>query len=113
MAIFEIENLSFTYAGAKKPSLSGVTMNIERGSFTAVCGATGSGKSTLLRMLKRELRPQGHMTGEVRYNGVALDKLDDRTAACSIGFVMQRPEQQLVTDRVWHELAFGLENMGV
>lgn len=47
------------------------------------------------------------------YKGRELSELNEREAACEIGFVMQNPEQQIVTDKVWHELAFGLENMGM
>jgi len=90
-----------------------VSFSLEKGDFLAICGATGSGKSTLLRLLKKELSPLGRQEGEVLFRGQALAELDSAVSACKIGYVMQRPEQQLVTDRVWHELAFGLENMGV
>lgn len=113
MEILAVENLTFTYPLCKSAALSGVSFTAEKGEFITVCGATGSGKSTLLRMLKRELIPMGEMTGEVRFCEKPISLLDDYTSACSIGFVMQRPEQQLVTDKVWHELAFGLENMGL
>ncbi len=113
MEILAVENLNFTYPGCDEPALDNVSFSVESGEFVAVCGATGSGKSTLLRMLKRALTPQGELSGEVRYRGTTLAELDAATSACKIGFVMQRPEQQIVTDRVWHELAFGLENMGL
>ncbi len=113
MEILAVENLSFTYPGCSEKALDGVSLKVEEGEFVAICGATGSGKSTLLRMLKRELRPLGELSGKVRFRGTLLEDLDDATSACKIGFVMQRPELQIVTDRVWHELAFGLENMGL
>lgn len=113
MEILAVENLSFTYPGCTDKALDNVSFSVESGEFVAVCGATGSGKSTLLRMLKRELTPQGELSGKVRYRGTPLAELDAATSACKIGFVMQRPEQQIVTDRVWHELAFVLENMGL
>lgn len=113
MEILTVENLSFAYPNRPEKALENVSLAVEEGEFVAVCGATGSGKSTLLRMLKRELRPLGELSGEVRFRGKRLEELDDATSACKIGFVMQRPEQQIVTDRVWHELAFGLENMGL
>ncbi len=112
MEILAVENLSFKYPQCERRALDGVSFSVEKGDFVAVCGATGSGKSTLLRMLKRELTPLGILTGNVRYDGKPLSELDNLTSACKIGFVAQRPEQQLVTDKVWHELAFGLENMG-
>lgn len=113
MEIFTVKNLSFSYPLCVGKALDKVSFSIEKGDFTVVCGATGSGKTTLLRMLKRELTPLGEKTGEIIYKGTPIEALDDKTSACKIGFVMQRPEQQLVTDKVWHELAFGLENMGL
>lgn len=113
MEIFTVKNLSFSYPLCIGKALDKVSFSIEKGDFTVVCGATGSGKTTLLRMLKRELTPLGEKTGEIIYKGTPIEALDDKTSACKIGFVMQRPEQQLVTDKVWHELAFGLENMGL
>ena len=113
MEVLTVRNLNFTYPLGKAPALRDISFGVESGSFTVLCGATGSGKSTLLRMLKRELTPIGEQTGEVLFEGTPLSGLDERTAASAIGYVMQRPEQQLVTDKVWHELAFGLENMGL
>jgi len=113
MEILAVKNLSFAYPLCVQNTLDNLSFSVEKGDFTVVCGATGSGKTTLLRMLKRELTPLGEKTGEILYNGKSLKKLDELTSACKIGYVMQRPEQQLVTDKVWHELAFGLENMGL
>ena len=113
MAIIEIKNLSFSYPESKKRVLDGVSFSLERGDFLLVCGATGSGKSTLLRCIKRELTPMGDLSGSIFYDGKSLCDLPDRESARLIGFVGQRPEQQLVTDKVWHELAFGLENLGM
>ncbi len=113
MEIFRVEDLNFTYALGNKPALKKVNFEVSRGEFVTVCGATGSGKSTLLRMLKRELSPVGEKEGRIVFKGKDLDSLSVRESASEIGFVMQRPEQQTVTDKVWHELAFGLENLGV
>ena len=112
MAFLTVKDLSFTYAGENRPALQDVSFSVEAGEFIVVCGATGSGKSTLLRMLKRELTPMGERSGAIWCDGAPLEALPEREAAAAIGFVMQRPEQQLVTDKVWHELAFGLENLG-
>ena len=112
MALLEIENLSFSYPESEKRVLDHVSLSLERGDFLLVCGATGSGKSTLLRCLKRELTPLGTLSGRIRYAGKPLAELSDCESARLIGFVGQKPEQQLVTDKVWHELAFGLENLG-
>ena len=113
MAILTVKDLSFTYALGTDVSLCDISFSLDEGDFCVICGATGSGKSTLLKMLKRELTPMGELSGEIYIDGRPIRELDDRTAASSVGFVMQRPEQQLVTDKVWHELAFGLENLGV
>ena len=111
MAHLAIKDLTFTYPNCACSAIEGVTFQVEKGEFLAICGPTGCGKSTLLRLLKRELAPLGELHGEITVDGVPQGDLSDRDAACRIGYVMQRPEQQLVTDKVWHELAFGLENM--
>ncbi|MBR5519378.1 MAG: ATP-binding cassette domain-containing protein [Clostridia bacterium] len=112
MAILDVQNLTFTYPECAAPALRDVSFTLADGDFAVLCGATGSGKSTLLRLLKRELAPRGTLEGNIRYRGTPVDALDAATAACSIGFVMQNPEHQIVTDKVWHELAFGPENLG-
>ena len=113
MEILKVENLSFAFPGAAQPVLHDVSFRMKAGDFLALIGATGSGKSTLMRLLKRELAPIGSVQGCVYYNGVVQQELPERVSACEIGYVMQRPEQQIVTDKVWHELAFGLENLGL
>lgn len=113
MEILAVEDLSFTYPQCSSPAVRDVSLRLERGEFAVLCGGTGSGKSTLLRMLKRELVPNGEMSGRVTFCGSPLGELSPADSASRIGFVMQRPEQQIVTDKVWHELAFGLENLGV
>ena len=113
MELLKVENLSFTYPGQDKPALRQVSFTVNSGEFVVLCGESGCGKTTLLRLLKRELAPHGERTGEISYLGCPQQELDERTAACEIGFVMQNPENQIVMDKVWHELAFGLENMGL
>lgn len=113
MEMVKIENLSFTYPERQQKALAQINLGIEEGEFVVICGESGCGKTTLLRLLKRELAPHGEKMGEIYYRGTRLEELEERTAAGDIGFVMQNPEHQLVTDKVWHELAFGLENMGV
>lgn len=112
MEAFELTDLSFTYPEAKKKTLDGVTLCVHPGEFFVVCGPSGSGKSTLLRQLKTVLQPHGAREGEIRFMGRALDSVDRREQSARIGFVGQSPENQMVTDKVWHELAFGLESMG-
>lgn len=112
MALLEIKNLTFTYNGATAPALSEVNLSVESGDFFLVCGASGCGKTTLLRLLKKQLRPAGTCTGTVTYKGIPTEETDERTAVTDIGYVMQNPDNQTVTDKVWHELAFGLESLG-
>ncbi len=113
MEILKIENLTFTYPNTLSPTISDVSFSINEGEFAVLCGATGSGKSTLLRLLKRELAPLGDLNGTCFYKGTSIKELPNNVSASKIGFVMQNPEQQIVTDKVWHELAFGLENLGI
>ena len=111
MEALAVRHLTVTYPECAAPVLSDVSFQLAQGDFAVLCGATGCGKTTLLRMLKRELTPLCTQQGTVSFCGKPLPELDARTSASEIGFVMQHPEQQIVTDKVWHELAFGLENM--
>lgn len=113
MNLLQIENLSFQYPDTEKKALDNISFQIKNGEFIVICGESGCGKTTLLKMLKRELTPHGEKSGSIRYQGVKQEELDDRTAACEIGYVLQNPENQVVTDKVWHELAFGLESLGL
>lgn len=113
MAKFAAKNLSFTYSGSKKPALCGLSFEIQNGEFISLAGETGSGKSTLLRCLKPELTPNGELCGDLLFNGRDISKSKGRLSAEKIGFVGQHPEHQIVTDKVWHELAFAAENLGI
>ena len=113
MAHFEIKDLSFSYASAKgKLSLDKVSFDIRRGEYLVLCGKSGSGKTTLLKQLKPVLAPAGKKSGDILFNGVPIRQLSERDQAEKIGYVMQNPDDQIVTDKVWHELAFGLESLG-
>ena len=113
MAHFEIQDLTFSYPNAKKASLDGVRLSVEKGEYIVLCGASGSGKTTLLRHLKTVLTPHGKRGGTILFNGTPIHQVSQREQSAKIGFVMQDPDDQIVTDKVWHELAFGLENLGV
>ena len=110
--IFSIERLTFYYPEQTKPTIEGLDLRVAQGEFLVLCGPSGCGKSTLLRQLKTVLAPHGHRKGEILFEGKELDGLDQRTQSERIGFVLQSPENQVVTDKVWHELAFGLESLG-
>lgn len=110
--IFQIQDLTFTYPEQRDPVLNNISLNIRPGEFLVLCGPSGCGKSTLLRQLKTVLTPYGQKSGKILFEGVSLEELDQRTQNSKIGFVQQSPENQIVTDKVWHELAFGLESLG-
>lgn len=112
MEILSIKDLTFSYPNKENFALQNVNLSINSGDFVVVCGQSGSGKTTLLRMLKKEIAPHGEKQGTVYYKGEDVEKLDDKISAQKIGFVFQKPDQQIVTDKVWHELAFGLESLG-
>ncbi len=106
------KDLKFTYPNSEKPALDGINMTVEKGEFIVICGKSGCGKTTLLRHMKKSVAPVGEKEGKVLFNGEEIENIDDRISASKIGYVMQNPESQAVTDKVWHELAFGLENLG-
>ena len=108
----EIEHFSFYYPERTEKTLDDLTLTVEQGEFLVLCGPSGCGKSTLLRQLKTVLAPHGRRLGSIRFEGCPLEELDQREQSAGIGFVQQDPENQIVTDKVWHELAFGLESLG-
>ena len=112
MAFFEIRNLTFTYPDQKIPALVDLNFFLKQGEFLVVCGKSGCGKSTLLRHFKTAMAPYGERRGEILFEGRELDTVSVREQGARIGYVLQSPDNQLVTDKVWHELAFGLENLG-
>lgn len=113
MESYRIENLSFAYPQSAKLVLDGLNFTVEQGDFVVIAGPSGSGKTSLLRQLKTCLRPVGRRSGQICYQGQPLGEISEARQAAEIGFVMQRPDRQIVTDKVWHELAFGLENLGL
>lgn len=113
MEILSIKNLSFTYSDRTEKAIDDLSLSVQKGDFTIICGRSGCGKTTLLRLIKKELAPNGSLTGDIFYKGKRLSDMSDRDSAQKIGFVLQDPEKQIVTDRVWYELAFGLESLGV
>ena len=112
-AALEFDAVGFGYAGGGARVLDGVGFSVPEGAFALLCGATGSGKSTLLRLAKPEIRPAGELAGTVRVFGEDVAGLSPVASARTVGYVFQSPDAQIVCDTVWHEMAFGLENLGV
>ena len=113
MALLEIKNLSFSYPESGKKALDGVSLSVSEGEFVLLCGESGCGKTTLLSIIKRQMRPEGNLSGEILYKGENIDSLSERESVTDFGYVYQSPEKQIVTDKVWHELAFGPESIGM
>ena len=111
--IINVSSLSFGYAGSDVLVLEDITFDIKKGEVALIIGASGSGKTTLLKMLDKSMIPEGRLSGKAEYYGRQISSLSQVEAAVKIGYVGQNPDNQIVTDKVWHELAFGLENLGV
>ena len=111
--MFQIEHLTFQYALAEEKTLKDLSFEIKEGTITLLIGPSGSGKSTLLRHLKKELMPRGKRQGDIYYRGRRLQEWDAKTSVSEIGYLFQDPSKQMVMDTVWHEIAFGMENLGM
>lgn len=112
-AVLSCEHVSFCYPRQTDNAIEDISFSIGEAEFVVLCGQSGCGKTTLLRHFKKNQIPFGTGSGKLFYRGSDLETMDDRESAARIGFVGQNPDTQLVTDKVWHELAFGLENLGV
>ena len=118
MALIEFNDFSFSYLNSdgtesQRKSLDSIDLEINYGDFVLLCGPSGCGKTTLLTNLKKELMPAGRRSGEIKFNGVRIQDLDDISSACDIGYLFQNPDSQMVTDTVIQEIAFPLENIGL
>ena len=113
METFRIKNLTFTYPEKTQPALRNVSLEINMGELVVLCGRSGCGKTTLLRNLKPLIAPHGSLEGTIEFYGRDVRELSQEQQASKIGYVLQNPDSQIVTDKVWHELAFGLENLGL
>ena len=108
MPAIEVRGLHFAYPGAEAPVLDGLDWSVPQGAFALLVGGTGSGKSTLLSLLKPEIAPTGECAGELFVLGESVADMDVRASAERVGYVFQDPENQIVCETVWHEMAFGL-----
>ncbi|MCD8255381.1 MAG: energy-coupling factor transporter ATPase [Oscillospiraceae bacterium] len=109
--IIRFENVSFAYDDNAPEALRGVSLGIERGSFTAVLGHNGSGKSTLAKHMNAILLPT---CGRVLVNGT--DTADESALLkirSTVGMVFQNPDNQIVASIVEDDVAFAPENLGV
>ena len=112
MNIIEIQNFNFKYPNTDREILKNIDLDIKKGDFVTICGKSGSGKTTLIRHLKPQISPFGDKKGSILCFGKNINEISEREKAEKIGFVFQDPDTQIVTDKVWHELAFSLENFG-
>ncbi len=112
METIRFSNISFRYPLAENDALKNINLSVKESEFMVLCGKSGCGKTTLLRHMKKNMMPYGNLSGDILYRGCDLAELGDRESTSEIGYVQQNPDNQLVTDKVWHELAFGLESLG-
>ena len=108
-----MKNVTFRYPTSEAPALNDLSLTVREGELLVICGRSGCGKTTLLRLLKPRLAPHGELCGEITFRGEPLSALSERDSAAKISFVRQSPDEQIVTDKVWHELVFGLESLGI
>ena len=101
--MIDIKSLSFKYPDSKEYTLKNISLHIDSGEIVVISGKSGSGKTTLLKHLKKELMPKGERSGDLEINCTSLE----------IGYLFQDPHTQIVEDYVYHEIAFGLENLGI
>ena len=113
MECIKVEDLSFTYPDRRNKALVDINFTVNKSEFILLCGKSGCGKTTLLRLLKSSLSPFGETSGNIYFDEKPLEDYDTKEQAAKIGFVMQMCDNQIVTDKVWHELAFGLESLGM
>ena len=115
MTVIETKNLTYTYPGGTKPSISDVSIKIEKGEFTLITGPSGCGKTTLCRCFNGLIPHfyQGELKGEITVAGLNVLENPIYEMAKHVGLVFQNPENQLFALSVEKDVAFGLENLGV
>jgi energy-coupling factor transport system ATP-binding protein len=114
MAVIETNGLTYTYPGAAKPSISDVSIKVEKGEFVLITGPSGCGKTTLCRTFNGLIPQfyQGELKGEIKVADLDAAKHPTYEMAKHVGLVFQNPENQLFALSVEKDVAFGLENLG-
>jgi energy-coupling factor transport system ATP-binding protein len=115
VALARVERLTYAYPGAARPALEEVSLDVRPGELVCLLGTSGSGKSTLMRALAG-LVPHFHggsFSGRVEVAGHDTRSVKPSELAGSVAIAFQDPEDQVVFTGVEHEVAFGLENIGV
>lgn len=115
MTLIEYKNFYYRYKGNEEYALNNINLKIEDNKFILLCGETGSGKTTLIRCMNG-LIPQfysGFYRGSVEVAGKDTTITAIADLSTEVGIVFQNPENQLVAMNVEHEIAFGLENLGI
>jgi len=115
MAIIETKNLTYTYPGGTKPSISDVSIKVGKGEFVLITGPSGCGKTTLCRCFNGLIPHfyQGELKGEISVAEMDITKHPTHEMAKSVGLVFQNPENQLFALSIEKDVAFGLENLGI
>lgn len=107
-----VKNLNYSYPGANQPSLKDLNFKVERGAFFLLTGLSGSGKTSLLKQIHPSLSST-KAEGEIYWRGKEISRYGPRQIAQGMSYVPQNPKEGIVTDKVWHELSFTLENLGI
>jgi energy-coupling factor transporter ATPase len=115
MALIETKNVTYIYPSGTKPSISDVSIQIEKGQFTLITGPSGCGKTTLCRCFNGLIPQfyQGELKGRITVAGLDVVEQPIYELAKYVGLVFQNPENQLFALSVEKDVAFGLENLGV
>ena len=111
----EFDGCTFSYKGASRPSLRGISLKIPRGQCVVVTGQSGCGKTTLTRLVNAliPLMYEGDLQGEVRVAGKPVSAWTMGELSSHVGSVFQNPRSQFVNLDVTSEIAFGCESFGI
>ena len=113
MEFLNINGFGFRYNGTEKEVLHDITLSVGKGEFVVLFGTNGSGKTTLLKSIKASIAPVGKREGSISFCGEDVTSMSQEDQATRIGYIFQNPDNQIVCDDCLHELAFGIENIGI